>query len=51
MSMYEYTNENQYKAAMRYQDVQGRPNNMFYFSPITYDGTGYSVAYYFKTAL
>ena len=41
MSMNEYTKESQVKNAIKYADIQGRPHNMFYFSPVTYSGTGY----------
>ena len=41
MYMHEYTRKADAEAARKYGDVQGRPNNMFYFSPIYYNGKGY----------
>ena len=51
MSMSDYTKETQVKSAMKYSDVQGRPQNMFYFSPVTYSGTGYSSETYLGSTL
>ena len=41
MYMHEYTRKADAEAARKYGDIQGRPNNMFYFSPIYYNGKGY----------
>lgn len=41
MYMHEYTRKADAEAARKYGDVQGRPENMFYFSPIYYNGKGY----------
>ena len=41
MYLNEYTRKADAEAARKYGDVQGRPNNMFYFSPIYYNGNGY----------
>jgi len=43
MYMHEYTRKADAEAARKYGDIQGRPNNMFYFSPIYYNGDYISI--------